>query len=179
MTFLLMIVLIIVSGSLILRSLWVVDDISWTDGQSFSGVVLSGGRINYVSAVCLVPGEARGWRWVRRWRSEDPPHWETPRTGDEIFRRRTLGFESSHLLSPFSESAEDEWMYVTNYRLVAIPYWPIAMLPVALILLARFVRSMFRHKGEFVCPTCGYDLRATPDRCPECGQRSNIHIAIS
>jgi len=53
---------------------------------------------------------------------------------------------------------------------VVVPLWMIAaattVLPVFWLVL-RIIQK--RQKRLGLCAICGYDLRATPDRCPECG----------
>jgi hypothetical protein len=66
--------------------------------------------------------------------------------------------------------------YINNggpTRVVAVPYWaPFVLLGILPTLGAvgytRQHRRLSRHR-DGRCPACGYDLRATPDRCPECG----------
>jgi hypothetical protein len=52
-----------------------------------------------------------------------------------------------------------------------VDYWIVTLLTIALPVWRW--RTEWRHKrlpqGTLPCDQCGYDLRATPDRCPECG----------
>jgi hypothetical protein len=58
----------------------------------------------------------------------------------------------------------------TVNRVLILPHW-FATILLALLpawQFARWLRTR-RRRAQGHCQKCGYDLRATPDRCPKCG----------
>ena len=94
--------------------------------------------------------------------------------------KRWTGFgEASLLVSAALQEAETgsaPWSRVgfsccrkpEGYWNIIVPLWPLvvffAILPARVCMRAYAMRQRSGH-----CNTCGYNLCATPDRCPECG----------
>src|SRR5688572_27071539 len=61
----------------------------------------------------------------------------------------------------------------TRSTVILVPYWlagcAFAVAPLAWAIRGPGRRARWR-KRRGLCPACGYDLRATPERCPECGK---------
>lgn len=87
---------------------------------------------------------------------------------DGAYARATqLGFPG-----PIANNSPD-WLMTKGWELRASFAFPIAataLLPLAWVVL-RGIRHL-KTRGLTAggrCPSCGYDVRATPDLCPECG----------
>jgi hypothetical protein len=84
------------------------------------------------------------------------------KTQSPIFwRYPLLGYESGTTQGLFGP--EHYWILIFPVWFCTIPF---------LLLPMRWLHLWIRHRWMTqtnVCMKCGYDLRATPDRCPECG----------
>ena len=65
-----------------------------------------------------------------------------------------------------------------DYHGLVVPLWFVAAWPAALPawVAASGVRRLWRRRrrGPGTCARCGYDLRASPERCPECGTAVSV-----
>lgn len=58
-----------------------------------------------------------------------------------------------------------------SFGFVVIPYWLPALVAATFVALHVYVRrELTRWRSEGRCESCGYDLRASGERCPECGK---------
>jgi hypothetical protein len=101
------------------------------------------------------------------------PHGEpiVAETAPDVSHAMGLTFERG--IAQFPERGADgviDYGSPVAFTSVAIPCWSLAAV---LALLPAFsgIRGWMkrRHVQSGCCPGCGYDMRATPERCPECG----------
>jgi hypothetical protein len=85
-------------------------------------------------------------------------------------RHSMCGFEAGDYILPLEYRPHHR----SGYLWSTIDYWTIPIWPLAaLIVVPRFavlIRAR-RRAALGLCIRCGYDLRATPERCPECGSQ--------
>ncbi len=163
-------VLFIATAVLWVRSCFVVDSIlrlQWdASTRKFTFVQIGwfeGGLWMYYRHVGVptegfVPPPNIGWRrsttsTLSQAKFNDWSLWNahhTPRTSVALENNNSLGWAET-------------WIF-------GLRIWPLIAIEVIPTLF--WIRSTYRRqriRREGCCPTCGYDLRATPDRCPECG----------
>jgi hypothetical protein len=107
---------------------------------------------------------------VDAWQKQFPPGNSFEKAGFRIGREPSIGTMISGTLVKDS----------THYFLVTPDWAVVLLLVIAPCVAGAKARRRWRaHRLEMgLCTTCGYDLRATPDRCPECGTVASAKTSV-
>ncbi len=149
--------LCVTAAVLWVRSYWALDRVERTTSQDH-----------------LVIGTSRGEFVVGGFRRMDrPTGWERQSLYPEdlITEVRPLSGNVRGPVAGFFYGADIFFADIKWVILLPIPFLVMlfAILPFIATLIHLRRRSRARRKLVGVCRNCGYDLRATPQRCPECG----------
>jgi hypothetical protein len=116
--------------------------------------------VSYVVVNLHVFGEPHGWKFSHN----DYPGGDPERMKSDV-GFLGFGYRTGNYVSFRGEDSWYEW---------TVPYWflvlALAVLPS--LAISKALRKRHQRKSGH-CPACGYDLRATPDRCPECGREDD------
>ena len=148
--------LVLASIALWVRSYRKCDSIRWAQNDQWRSCTCSRGRVLHLRARRLIPPNLNmNFRFLSQ---PATPNVETDQWLVKDFVR-FAGFAYG------TGSAPDY-----TGRAFVIPLWFTTLLfAVPPILWFRAWRRRRRTRRQGLCLNCGYDLRATPDRCPECG----------
>jgi hypothetical protein len=154
------------------RSLWVHDTIGWFVGRDGRRVTIAavtgvGGAVELgVTSITLPPGapltenHGLGGLFTPGWQAEAlpddyPVDWRERTVPRWTHEGGTLG---GHGAIPV-----EAWD-------VQVPYW-LPVLPALVLPTSAAVGAVRRRRRRVrgCCTACGYDLRGSPGRCPECG----------
>jgi hypothetical protein len=96
------------------------------------------------------------------------------------YRRLALRKSFEFIRGPFFDynSQTDRLTMIGYGWTVSAQYWVVALvlgaLPCWWVIGWAIARRASRRSNMGHCLICGYDLRATPERCPECGTVSTF-----